>query len=88
VTKFNHINSLSGGRFDLRLPYAEQGYVDENADIFTKFFGKKGNDVLKEKSENAARVNDKKENSQKNGSSGANDSKQETRKKIWPWKWK
>lgn len=31
----------NGGRFDLRLPYAEQGYVDEDADIvgkFTSFF--------------------------------------------------
>jgi len=32
----------NGGRFDLRLPYAEQGYVDEDADVMGKigsFFG-------------------------------------------------
>jgi hypothetical protein len=37
VPKFDN-----GGRFDLRLPYAEQGYVDEESDIGTKlsnFFG-------------------------------------------------
>ena len=32
----------NGGRFDLRLPYAEQGYVDEDSDVMGKissFFG-------------------------------------------------
>lgn len=32
----------NGGRFDLRLPYADQGYVDEDADFMKKigsFFG-------------------------------------------------
>jgi len=32
----------NGGRFDLRLPYAEQGYVDEESDVMGKlasFFG-------------------------------------------------
>lgn len=32
----------NGGRFDLRLPYADQGYVDEDADVMGKissFFG-------------------------------------------------
>ena len=32
----------NGGRFDLRLPYADQGYVDEDADAMKKlsnFFG-------------------------------------------------
>jgi hypothetical protein len=39
----------NGGRFDLRLPYAEQGYVDESADVMGKlasFFG--GNKKKKE----------------------------------------
>lgn len=35
----------NGGRFDLRLPYADQGYVDEDADFMGKlgqmFGGKK-----------------------------------------------
>lgn len=31
----------NGGRFDLRLPYADQGYVDEDADFMGKLFGKK-----------------------------------------------
>jgi hypothetical protein len=34
----------NGGRFDLRLPYADQGYVDEDADVMAKigsFFGGK-----------------------------------------------
>ena len=34
----------NGGRFDLRLPYADQGYVDDDADVMGKlspFFGKK-----------------------------------------------
>ena len=26
----------NGGRFDLRLPYADQGYVDEDADVMGK----------------------------------------------------
>ena len=32
----------NGGRFDLRLPYADQGYVDDDADVMgklTSFFG-------------------------------------------------
>jgi hypothetical protein len=32
----------NGGRFDLRLPYADQGYVDEDSDVMGKlgaFFG-------------------------------------------------
>ena len=32
----------NGGRFDLRLPYADQGYVDDDADLMGKmasFFG-------------------------------------------------
>lgn len=39
----------NGGRFDLRLPYAEQGYVDESSDVMGKlssFFG--GNKKKKE----------------------------------------
>ena len=37
----------NGERFDLRLPYADQGYVDEDADVMGKManffgFGKKG----------------------------------------------
>ena len=42
---FLHVNRGkfdNGGRFDLRLPYAEQGYVDEDADVMGKigsFFG-------------------------------------------------
>jgi len=35
----------NGGRFDLRLPYADQGYVDEDADVMGRlgsmFGGKK-----------------------------------------------
>ena len=34
----------NGGRFDLRLPYADQGYVSEDADVmgkFASFFGGK-----------------------------------------------
>ena len=31
----------NGERFDLRLPYADQGYVDEDADVMGKLFGKK-----------------------------------------------
>jgi hypothetical protein len=34
----------NGGRFDLRLPYAEQGYVDDDSDVMGKlssFFGGK-----------------------------------------------
>jgi len=38
----------NGERFDLRLPYAEQGYVDEESDVMGKlgrfFGGKKGGD--------------------------------------------
>jgi len=26
----------NGGRFDLRLPYADQGYVDDESDIMSK----------------------------------------------------
>ena len=36
------LNVIPGGRFDLRLPYADQGYVDEDADAMkklTNFFG-------------------------------------------------
>jgi len=31
----------NGERFDLRLPYADQGYVDEDADVMGKLFGKR-----------------------------------------------
>ena len=34
----------NGGRFDLRLPYADQGYIDDDADVMGKignFFGGK-----------------------------------------------
>lgn len=46
LTQTNHIivggKFDNGGRFDLRLPYADQGYVDEDADAMkklTNFFG-------------------------------------------------
>lgn len=48
----------NGGRFDLRLPYADQGYVSEDADVmgkFASFFGgkKQQEEAKKEKEEPA-----------------------------------
>lgn len=42
LTESNSGKFDNGGRFDLRLPYAEQGYVDEDSDVMGKigaFFG-------------------------------------------------
>jgi hypothetical protein len=65
----------NGGRFDLRLPYADQGYVDEDADVMGKisnFFGG-GN---KKKAEAAAAAE-----------KAAALKKEESKKKQggWPW---
>lgn len=53
----------NGGRFDLRLPYADQGYVDEDSDVmgkFASFFGGK-------KKEEAPVVEQKEEPKKKGG---------------------
>ena len=46
----------NGERFDLRLPYVEQGWVDEEADAsnwFRKLFSKKKDDKTKDNNEDA-----------------------------------
>jgi len=47
----------NGGRFDLRLPYADQGYVDDDADVMGKlgsFFGGGGNKKKKAEKKQAS----------------------------------
>ena len=63
----------NGGRFDLRLPYADQGYVDEDADVMgkiTDFFG--GNKKKKEQAAKAA-------------ASAAEEEAKKNKKGGWPW---
>lgn len=62
----------NGGRFDLRLPYADQGYVDDDADVMGKlagFFGGNNNKKKKEVAEAAA----------------AQKAKASKKKGGWPW---
>jgi hypothetical protein len=44
----------NGGRFDLRLPYADQGYVDDDADVMGKIAGFFGGGNKKKKAEEEA----------------------------------
>jgi hypothetical protein len=65
----------NGGRFDLRLPYADQGYVDEDADVM----GKIGNMFS---------FGNKKTASPKTTAEKATKSKKTTppvKKNGWPW---
>ena len=59
----------NGGRFDLRLPYADQGYVDEDADVMKKIgsFFSGGGSNNKNKKEPPTPVEPSK------------------KKKQWPW---
>lgn len=62
----------NGGRFDLRLPYADQGYIDEDADVMGKisgFFG--GNKKKKEEAAKAAAAAEEEAKKKKKGG--------------WPW---
>jgi len=69
LTKFDN-----GGRFDLRLPYAEQGYVDKDADVLGKIFGRsKMTNKIKDGMENEMKG---KAQAQKQVS---------TKAKLWPW---
>ena len=65
----------NGGRFDLRLPYADQGYIDEDSDVMGKlsgFFG--GNKKKKEAAAKAAEVAAAEEAAAKKKKKGG-----------WPW---
>jgi hypothetical protein len=62
----------NGGRFDLRLPYADQGYVDEDSDVMGKlgnFFG--GGNKKKAAEDEKKKVQPKDEPKKKQGG--------------WPW---
>lgn len=61
----------NGGRFDLRLPYAEQGYVDEDADVMGKLTSFFGGGKPKNESKLVDPKKDEKEPRKKNGG--------------WPW---
>jgi hypothetical protein len=62
----------NGGRFDLRLPYADQGYVDEDADVMGKLGNFFGGGASKKKAAAAEKkVPPKKEPKKKQGG--------------WPW---
>jgi hypothetical protein len=66
----------NGGRFDLRLPYADQGYVDEDSDVMGKignmfsFGSKKATPARETKSNKKAATTTKPIPTKKNG---------------WPW---
>ena len=65
----------NGGRFDLRLPYADQGYVDEDADVMGKlsdFFG--GGKKKKEAQAKAAAA-----------AAAAEEASKKKKKGGWPW---
>jgi hypothetical protein len=66
----------NGGRFDLRLPYADQGYVDEDADAMgklTNFLTGGGGNKKKKAAEEAA-------------AAAAQKAKASSKKKNgWPW---
>ena len=65
----------NGGRFDLRLPYADQGYVDEDSDVMGKignFFG--GGNKKKEAAAKAAAAKAAQEEAAKKKKKGG-----------WPW---
>ena len=67
---------IKSGRFDLRLPYADQGYVDEDADVMGKvmdFFG--GGKAKKAKEAEAKALAAEK----------AAKEAEKSKKKGWPW---
>jgi hypothetical protein len=63
----------NGGRFDLRLPYADQGYVDDEADVMGKIAGFFGGGNKKKSKEEVA------------GATAAKKAAAEKKKGGWPW---
>ena len=64
----------NGGRFDLRLPYADQGYVDEDADVMGKIAGFFGGNKKKEEAAKAAAA-----------AAAAEEAAKKKKKGGWPW---
>jgi hypothetical protein len=72
----------NGGRFDLRLPYADQGYVSDDADVMGKLsslFGGGGKKVAGQKVEQPPVVPSR-------GQQPKQQNKEDSpKKKGWPW---
>ena len=63
----------NGGRFDLRLPYADQGYVDEDADVMGKLSNFFGGGKKKKEAEAKATA------------AAAEEAAKKKKKGGWPW---